>query len=295
MTLKMTDRIISALSGLILLVLGLAGLAFAIGFVPAQVDMSAIQASLLFWQRVAIAAAAVVLALMGIHGISLLFRSGKEKGFIMQHTENGDLSISMHAMESMVKKVVDTHGELRATNTRIHSMRDGVSVSMHIQLASGVNIPLTVNALQKQIKQYITSCSGVDVKEVRVMVETNNQLHQESEAPNVSILEADANAMGKAGFVLDAVAERTAAVAPAEPVPPKEAVHQKLFKHGDEPQIVPAPPQEEAEELIAVDEVEQIATEDAAAVQDEQGTFFEAENTTTYQEEEQNNGQSDAE
>ena len=32
---------------------------------------------------------------------------------------------------------------------------------------------VTVNALQKQIKQYITSCSGVDVHKVRVMVETD--------------------------------------------------------------------------------------------------------------------------
>ena len=46
-------------------------------------------------------------------------------------------------------------------------------MDIKITLLSGVNIPLTVNALQKQIKQYITSCSGVDVHKVRVMVETD--------------------------------------------------------------------------------------------------------------------------
>ena len=283
MTLKVMDRIVSALSGLILLVLGLAGLAFSIGFVPAQVDLTAIQNSLLFWQRVVIAAAAVLLALMGLHGLSLLFRSGKEKGFIMQHTENGDLSISMHAMESMVKKVVDTHGELRATSTRIHSTRDGVAVNMHIQLASGVNIPLTINALQKQIKQYITSCSGVDVKEVRVMVETSNQLHQSEEEPSVSILEADANAINKAGYVLDAVAERTSASVPEEPEPPKEAVHQKLFKHGEEPQIVPAPPEEPT------------LPEESATPTEDENTTLKTDEEETQQEEEQSDGKSDAE
>ena len=45
-------------------------------------------------------------------------------------------------------------------------------VEIRIMLAAGVNIPLTVNALQKQVKQYIMSCSGVEVYEVKVLVET---------------------------------------------------------------------------------------------------------------------------
>jgi len=73
----------------------------------------------------------------------------------------------------MVKKCVDAHSELTANSTKIYLVRGGVSMDMKITLASGVNIPLTVNALQKQIKQYITSCSGVDVHEVRVKVETD--------------------------------------------------------------------------------------------------------------------------
>ena len=50
----------------------------------------------------------------------------------------------------------------------------------------GVNIPLTVNALQKQIKQYITSCSGVDVHKVRVMVETDARAASDTDAQPVA-------------------------------------------------------------------------------------------------------------
>lgn len=76
----------------------------------------------------------------------------------------------MGALESMVKKCVASHQELTVGAIRIHHAHEGVIVEIKVTLLNGMNIPLTVNALQKQIKQYITSCSGVDVHKVRVMV-----------------------------------------------------------------------------------------------------------------------------
>ena len=88
----------------------------------------------------------------------------------------------------MVQKCVDAHNELTVNQTRIEHVRDGVCVDVKITLAGGVNIPLTVNALQKQIKQYITSCSGVDVQEVRVMVETDvARLQAPAEEPALDV------------------------------------------------------------------------------------------------------------
>ena len=164
----------------------------------------------------------------------------------MQHTEYGDLSISMSAMENMVKKCVDPHEDLKVSGTRIHHARDGVIISLRIALANGVNIPITVSALQKQIKQYITSCSGVDVKEVRVMVETNNSLTAPSAAKTQSTMMADVDAASKAGAVVDTLRETAQNALPPEPAQTeshqKEPFHQRLFKREDKPQIVPQPP-----------------------------------------------------
>ena len=79
-------------------------------------------------------------------------------------------------------------------------------MDIRITLLGGVNIPLTVNALQKQIKQYITSCSGVDVHKVRVMVETD----------------------GHAAFETDA---QPASGAPDSPAPPADSVDEPIFRH----------------------------------------------------------------
>ncbi len=173
--LRFWDRILSAVMGVLCIALAAAILLYVIGILPLQpikdVIATVTTGGWMYWAIFGVVL--LLLVLLGIHGIGLLFRRRKDKGFVVQHTEFGDMSISMKAMENMVKKCADAHGELTVNNTKIYLVRGGVSIDMKITLASGVNIPLTVNALQKQIKQYITSCSGVDVHEVRVKVETD--------------------------------------------------------------------------------------------------------------------------
>lgn len=252
MRFKVIDRIVSALSGLVILVIGIGLFVFGIGIFPFRLDLSFLDMPFVLWQRAIMVVAALLLCFFGLRGFSLLFRSSKEKGFILQHTEYGDLSISMTAMENMVKKCVDTHSELRVAHTRILHAREGVIVNLRIALANGVNIPITVSALQKQIKQYITSCSGVDVKEVRVMVETNNSLQPSAGNKTESTMSADVDAAAKAGVVVDTLREAAQNAKSAEPVheakPDKAPLHLRLFKHEDKQQIIPQPPVSEPTE-----------------------------------------------
>ena len=246
MRLKLTDRILAALSGLIILLIGLGLLVYGVGIFPFKLDLSFLTQPFVLWQRAVMVAAALLMSILGIHGIAMLFRNGRDHGFIAQHTEYGDLSISMSAMENMVKKCVDSHNELKVSNTRIQHARDGIIVSIRISLGNGVNIPLTVSALQKQIKQYITSCSGVDVKEVRVMVETNNAFSGNVCPAPDGTMAADADAASKAGEVVSSLHEAAQNAMPKEmppePKPEKKPLHQRLFRHEEKPQILPQPP-----------------------------------------------------
>ena len=258
MRFRVIDRMVSALSGLLVLCAGIGLFVFGIGILPFRLDLSFLDRSFVLWQRAVMVVAALALCYAGLRGISLLFRSSKEKGFVLQHTEYGDLSISMSAMENMVKKCVDAHNELKVSNTRIHHARDGVIIAMRISLANGVNIPLTVSALQKQIKQYITSCSGVDVKEVRVMVETNNGLMTGPCAASPDTLKADVAAATRAGEVVDSLHEAVQNAMPPEPEAKepdeREPIHQRLFRRDEKQQIVPEPPVEvptEAAQAVA--------------------------------------------
>ncbi|MEG0511645.1 MAG: alkaline shock response membrane anchor protein AmaP [Clostridia bacterium] len=173
MRIKVWNRLLIALSGLMILFIAVGVFVFGVGLFPFKLDVSALNEPMLLWQRIVIVAGALLLVCLGIHNVWVLCHRKTDKGFVIQHTEFGDMSISLSALENMVKKCVDSHEMLTVNSTKIHRGHEGIVVDLKLTLFSGVNIPLTVNALQKQIKQYITSCSGVDVQEVRVMVETN--------------------------------------------------------------------------------------------------------------------------
>ena len=247
MRIRAVDRILIAIAGLLLAALSVGAILFAVGVWQLQLDTAGIAASFTFWLRALVVVVAAAMLALGGYCLLFLFRRDREKGFFLQHTEYGDLNISMHAMENMVRKCIDMHNELKVSNTRIHRMRDGVIVEMRIFLANGVNIPLTVNALQKQIKHYITSCSGVDVKEVRVMVETNNAAPRENAVPADEAIIADATAAAQAGVVMESLTNGThLKIDEPESGEEKEAFHQRLFKRGDAPHIVPPPPEDAA-------------------------------------------------
>ena len=261
MTFKFFDRFFAAIAGFILLFLGACVLILGLGIFPFSLDHT-VQSLLLGdfepWQRIVAAGIGLIACALGMHSISLLLRRRRDQGFIMQHTEYGNMSISMHAMETMVKKCADTHEELKIAHTRIHRSREGVVVDMRISLANGVNIPLTINALQRQIKHYITSCSGVDVKEVRVMVEMGN--HSSKSAEMVTPEMAAAEVCGNINTFME-TGQQASPENGGEASGGKEPLHQRLFKHEEVPSIFPKPSVEILDREPAF--VESVMTESA--------------------------------
>ncbi len=249
------DRLLTGLAGLILVTLGIGLFVFGVGFFPFTLDLSFFDGPFTFWQHVLMVAAALVLLLLGARGVARVFRSNREKGFILQRTEYGDLNISMNAMENMVKKCVDMNDELKVTQTKIHHTREGVIVSIRILLENGVNIPMIVSALQKQTKQYITSCSGVDVKEVRVFVDT----HLSAGLRGLGDKPGDIAAAEKANRMVDRLNDSVqkaiqADAGPQAEVEKKEPLHQRIFrKREEEPADVDAAPETQAAEEAAPD------------------------------------------
>lgn len=243
---KMTlwDRVLSAISGALIVAAGICLLDLGLGVsllgTPWAGDFP------VWWHRALVIIGALLLIALGVHGILMLFRRGREKGFIIQHSEYGDMSISMNALESMVQKCVASHQELTVNATRIQHAREGIIVDIKITLLGGVNIPLTVNALQKQIKQYITSCSGVDVHKVRVMVETDAR----------SASEADAQP------------------APDTPVPVAAApladgIEEPILRHAEETVSSAVSPEEPAEDAQEAAEQQPVASDESAMGEEE--------------------------
>lgn len=186
---------------------------------------------------------AVLLAAFGVY-LALLFRRCivKRNEFVIQRTESGELRIAMKAIENQVQKCIDLHEEIQVNTMNILTNREGVVVDLVVTLANNISIPLAVASLQKQIKQYLVASSGIEVKEVRVSVEsTQNTALSDAPGP-----------------------EGEAAEKPAAKEEKKAPMHQRLFGRADEPAIVPEPPKEEcAEDGEAAPEAETEETVEA--------------------------------
>ena len=94
---------------------------------------------------------------------------------VTQKNESGELAISIQALESMVNKCVEQHEEIRIQDLHIINNKEGLYIRMQGAVAGGISIPLTVEALQRQIRQYVTACSGVDIKRIRVQIDESGK------------------------------------------------------------------------------------------------------------------------
>ena len=287
MKIRISDRLIVALAGLVLL--ALSAMILTATFLNTSWDAIIQQAVDVTTTTgmVIVCVAAAVLLLMGIYCVLMLFRRRKGKrGFVTQNTENGELDISIKALEGLVNKCVAQHSEMKLARVNLLPGKDGLSVDLRITLAGGVSIPLAVGALQKQIRQYITACSGVDVKDVRVQVETTGDEDHSSPYAIPAMLSAPAR--------LPKETEEEALVE-------EKPLHQQLFGEDivtttpvvaaeeTEEELVQEPEdaeeQEAGEETIVESEeivestVEEAADEIPAA--EEETVAFEAEETAT--------------
>ena len=287
MRIRILDRILVALAGLILVAFcaGLVAQVFfgvdVIGFVSNHITTETTA------QKIMIGAAAAILLILGLYCLLILFRHRKRKDrFVLQKLESGDLAISLKTVETMVRKCLDQHNEIKTDSIRLENQRDGLLIRVRGTVAGGISIPLTVDTLQKQVKRYVTACSGIEVKGIRIQIESsgedakdalfaidppaNNLLPRGGEPSNETPSPAQPAGEGSteqhpdnhAETEKNAASEETAAaaaMAAAESlmneveIEDDRPIHQKLFSTQEEPCIMPLPP-ENLENAEAVNE-----------------------------------------
>lgn len=167
MKLRIVDRVMIAAAAAVLIVL--CGAIIAEAFFGAPV-LAGLSAAMQGEKAIAYVLMLVLVALSVCCVMMLIRRKGK-RGFVMQDTDGGDLAIALPAVDGLVQQCVATHEEMQLVSSRVKCDHDGVTVDLRIMMANGVSVPLAIDALQKQIRQYVTSCTGVNVDELHVQVD----------------------------------------------------------------------------------------------------------------------------
>ena len=121
------------------------------------------------------------LFVFGVYAMSLPQSYRRKKtDFVIQQTADGEMRISVHAMDGLVRKVMESHGEMTLRSMEVENRKDSVYIDLKVAVAQNISIPLAVASVQKDIKQYLLSSTGVDVREVKVSVDTTDDMAKDS-------------------------------------------------------------------------------------------------------------------
>ena len=274
MKLRVADRILVAVAGILLIALCAGVVAQAFFGADLIGTASRVFTSQSFRARAALVVLSVLLLALGLYCLFVLFRHRKRSDrFVTQKNDTGELAISVKALESMVFKCLESHDEIEVQGLNMANEKDGLLIRIRGTVAGGISIPLTMEALQRQIKQYVTACSGVEVKGIRVEIEASGPDAENApfaiEAPQAPARLKEGEAV-KAPEAEKGQAEKAASAEPlavsatpasgagtetgtaaepaATPIPiPEEdeddrPLHQRLFSPKNVPCIVPEPP-----------------------------------------------------
>lgn len=176
-------RILTALGGLLLLALAAAVVAEGFFRVPVTATVGAFMAS----RRVLAVLLKIVstLALLILAGAAIICalprRKPAQATSIMQKSDHGAFGITINAIEKMVLACAKKHPEIIRTDVSVREIREGIVILMNVEQAGGVSIPLSISLLQKQVSEYVKGRTGLEVMEVRVMVDNASDDHVASE------------------------------------------------------------------------------------------------------------------
>lgn len=130
------------------------------------------------WMLATVLFISALLLLYSIGMIRLAFRRERRKdraSVSVQSTSagNGEVRISMQALDSLVKQAIAGHeDEVADIKTKIINHDDSISVCVDMALKCGTHIPNVTTVLQNSVKNFIEEFSGIAVRDVSIMIST---------------------------------------------------------------------------------------------------------------------------
>lgn len=117
------------------------------------------------------ASAAAVIALTVLVIISLLKGESKPANIVVSSSVNGQVSITVPAIKTIISKAVKKVDGVKETRSSVSNGPDGVVIYLHMMINPEVSVPEMSKNVQAAVKEHLESIGGLQVSEVRVLVD----------------------------------------------------------------------------------------------------------------------------
>jgi len=167
---KIAERLIYAILVLLLIVAAAVAFLGSLGLIPdlgANLNRAFTDPSI----RWIMALVAGVLIIVGVYLLGMAVRRDQGGSAVVTQTSLGDISITLNAFESLVRRAAKQVDGVRDLKPFVHSGRDGISINLRAVTLPDVSIPRVSDELQETVKRQVEALTGVNVQEVRVVIE----------------------------------------------------------------------------------------------------------------------------
>jgi uncharacterized alkaline shock family protein YloU len=109
--------------------------------------------------------------------VKLLF-AGKSKkadvrpaSALMKQSEFGGTFIALEALDTMIQKHCHAQQRVRDCHTTLQSSEEGVTVGIRLSVLPDTDVVTLTSELQKSLKEYVESLTGINVREIGILIE----------------------------------------------------------------------------------------------------------------------------
>lgn len=165
---KVVNRLILVLMGLLLAAAGLFLMALVMGLVQDYgTGLSKVA------DGPVVAAVGVALLLVAVLLFALGLRSSKPAvpDSVLQTNENGEIRISIIAIENMVLRMVEQTSGIEDNGRQVYSSPDGLIIQVKIMVMPDLDLPKLINELQLKVMNYVEETTGLITHEINILVE----------------------------------------------------------------------------------------------------------------------------
>lgn len=97
-------------------------------------------------------------------------KGNKYNQMLISTTSLGEISISLVAIENTVIKTVKEIIGVKDVEVKIRNYSDGIRLILKLNIIPDVNIPEITTEIQKNVKEYVETTTGIKIKEIKVLI-----------------------------------------------------------------------------------------------------------------------------
>ncbi|OQB25213.1 MAG: hypothetical protein BWY11_00543 [Firmicutes bacterium ADurb.Bin182] len=179
MKIKLIDRILLALILIAVLLICAALIGIALRLIPMALLQSMVEWPFLNVVNSAVLGSAG--ALFFILAFRLFFAGKKQPEqkpafSLVKNNEFGSVYITLSAIDSMIQKHCRSNTRIRDCQSAVNLTDDGIRINLKLSLLPDSNVPELTAELQKGLKEYVESLSGIMVQDIGILVESMSSL-----------------------------------------------------------------------------------------------------------------------